>query len=315
MCTAFSFRHENLYFCRNLDYPHTFGEDIVTIPRHFPISFSSGEDFSTHYAIIGMAKIKDNYPLLFDGCNERGLCMAGLNFVGNFSPAPFCEGKINLALHELILYILCRCADTCEAEDMLSKINITDKQFDAETPVAALHFLVADDKRSIVFEFTRDGGKIYENKFDILTNNPPYPYHEQNMANFLHLSTSDVAGEFAYKKGITPYSGGSGGIGLPGDFSSASRFVRGAFAFSAAKRYDERRENVLQCFHILSYVSVIDGCVKSDMGFFRTQYSSVIDTHELIYYCKYYNSHKIFAAKLWGEHLEGRALLKYSPKP
>lgn len=315
MCTAFSFRHENLYFCRNLDYSHTFSENIVTIPRHFKIDFSKNESLSTHYAIIGMAKIKNNYPLLFDGCNERGLCVAGLNFVGNFSPAPFCESKINLALHELILYILCRCANVDEAEDALEQINITDRQFDSETPIASLHFLISDKKRSITFEFTRDGGKVYHNKFDVLTNNPPYPYHEQNMTNYLHLSAEEILGEFAYKKGLGPYSNGMGAMGLPGDFSSVSRFVRGAFALSCAQRYNDRRENVLQCFHLLSYVSVIDGCVKSENGSYRTQYSSVIDTHEQVYYCKYYNSHKIFAAKLWGEHLEGHSLLKYSPKP
>ncbi len=313
MCTAISFRREKFYFCRNLDYFYNFGEEIVTIPRHYKMCFTNNEELSTHYAIIGMAKIKNGYPLLFDGCNERGLCIAGLNFEGYAKFCPRVAQKNNLRQYEIMPYILSRCKDIQEATDILEDINITSEGFDSDTPPSPLHYLIADREKSIVFEFTNSGGHIYENVFDILTNNPPFEYHRHNMANYMHLSCEENISEFGYMCHISPYSNGMGAMGLPGDYSSPSRFVRGAFVLKSAKSYNDERKNISQCFHILSSVEQPYGCVRTPNGYMSTLYSSVIDTENLIYYCKKYDTPTLFSAKLWTEHLEGDEILRYTP--
>ena len=78
MCTAINFKTEDHYFGRNLDYEHGYGESIAVVPRNFPIG-----NLSRHYALIGTAHVLNGYPLFYDAANEKGLCAAGLNFVGN----------------------------------------------------------------------------------------------------------------------------------------------------------------------------------------------------------------------------------------
>lgn len=313
MCTALSFRRANFYFCRNLDYFYNFGEEIVTIPRHFKLGFSNGENSPTHYAIIGMAKIKNGYPLLFDGCNEMGLCLAGLNFEGYACFNPPTAHKNNLRQYEIMPYILSKCKSADEAADILEDVNMTDGGFDSETPPSQLHYLISDKEKSIVFEFTKRGGQFFENPFDILTNNPPFEYHKHNMANFMQLSTENNTSEFGYTCNISPYSNGMGAMGLPGDFSSPSRFARGAFVLKNAKSYNDTAKNINQCFHILSAVEQPYGCVKARDGYMSTIYSSVIDTENLTYYCKRYDSNTMYSARLWNEHLEGDEILRYAP--
>lgn len=313
MCTAMSFRREKFYFCRNLDYFHSFGEDIVSIPRHYKMQFSNQEIIPTHYAFIGMAKIKNNYPLLFDGCNEKGLCIAGLNFEGNACFNTPLAYKNNLCQYEIMPYILCKCKNTDEAAELLRDINIIDIGFDSDTPPSPLHYFIADKDKSIVFEFTSFGGNIYENPFDILTNNPPYPYHAQNMASYFSLSVEASISEFGYMCHTGGISNGLGAMGMPGDYSSPSRFVRGSFVLKSAKGYDDEKKDVNQGFHILSAVEVPFGCVKEADGYLRTLYSTVIDTQNLVYYCKKYECNTLFSAKLWKENLEGDGIFKYTP--
>ncbi len=83
MCTAATYKTNDFYFGRNLDYDFSYVEEVTVTPRNYVFRFREIEDMAKHYAIIGMAYVKDNYPLYYDAVNEKGLCMAGLNFVGN----------------------------------------------------------------------------------------------------------------------------------------------------------------------------------------------------------------------------------------
>ena len=83
MCTAATYKTDGFYFGRTLDYEFSYGDEVVVTPRHFPLAFSGGKALSEHFALLGMAHVADGYPLYYDAMNEKGLCMAGLNFVGN----------------------------------------------------------------------------------------------------------------------------------------------------------------------------------------------------------------------------------------
>ena len=101
MCTAITYNADNFYFGRTLDYEFSYGEEVTITPKNFPFEFGLAGKLQSHYAIIGMAHILNNYPLYYDAANEKGLCMAALNFVGNAKYNGEIEGKQNIAQFEL----------------------------------------------------------------------------------------------------------------------------------------------------------------------------------------------------------------------
>ena len=126
MCTAATYKTKCFYFGRNLDYERGFGEQVVITPRLFPLPMRHLPDLTRHYAMIGMASVQDGYPLYYDAVNEKGLCMAGLNFVRSAVYGPCAAGKANVAQFELIPWLLGRCATAAEARDLLVESRITD---------------------------------------------------------------------------------------------------------------------------------------------------------------------------------------------
>ena len=129
MCTAATYKTNDFYFGRTLDYESSYGEEIVIMPRNFRLDFLSEGICEKHYAVIGTAHIAGGYPLFYDAVNEKGLCMAGLNFVGNAHYFKNKNGKSNIAQYEFIPWILGKCASTDEAKELISNINITDTPF------------------------------------------------------------------------------------------------------------------------------------------------------------------------------------------
>ena len=116
MCTALTYKTKDFYFGRNLDYEHGYGQSIIVVPGNYPIPFRHMQDLNHHYALIGMGIMTAGYPNYFDAMNEKGLAMAGLNFVGNAVYHPVDETKDNVAQFELVNYILCTCANIEEAK-------------------------------------------------------------------------------------------------------------------------------------------------------------------------------------------------------
>ena len=128
MCTAATYKTKDFYFGRTLDYEFSYGEEIVVMPRNFPISFRHMGEMKHHYALIGMAHLAGNFPLFYDAINEKGLGMAGLNFVSNADYKPFAPGKDNVAPFEFIAWILSQCTSVKEARLLLDKINLVIQQ-------------------------------------------------------------------------------------------------------------------------------------------------------------------------------------------
>ena len=105
----------------NLDLEYSFGEQVAVTPRNYPLHFRNGEKQEHHYAIIGMAAGEKSYPLYAEAANEKGLCMAGLNFPGNACYRAPEAGKTNVASWEMIPYLLGSCASVDEAGNHFEK--------------------------------------------------------------------------------------------------------------------------------------------------------------------------------------------------
>lgn len=311
MCTAISVTAGDHYFGRNLDYETGYGEKIVITPRNYPFSFDCGEGIKKHYAIIGMGIVKDGYPLYFDAINESGLGMAGLLFSGNAVYGKRVSGKKNVASFELIPWVLAKCKSVDEAEKLIEDTNITDDAFSDDLPPSPLHWIIADKKRTIVLEVTADGMRIYPNPLGVLTNNPPFEMQMYNLSNYIGLSSSPAENRFAKNVNLSAHSKGMGAVGLPGDLSSMSRFVKTAFVCANSVYSDVEEEIVNHFFHTLYAVFQQKGCVATSDGYEITQYSSCCNTDKGIYYYTTYNNSNITAVSMHGESLDTEKLIEY----
>ena len=309
MCTSLTFQTSDFYFGRNLDLEYNFGEKIVITPRQYPFIFKFAGTLSEHYAIIGTAQITDGCPLYAEAVNEKGLCLAALNFPGNAVYAETPEsGKTNLAPFELFGFLLGTCATVKEAEEKLKAVCITHTAFKDGYPVAPLHWHIADKDRSLVLECIKDGMHLYENPVGVLTNNPPFPFQLTNLQNYMHLTSNPPENRFAPALKLAPYGQGMGALGLPGDASPASRFVRAAFCKWNTELPSGEEASVTQFFHILDNVAMVAGSVRTpENKFDRTTYSSCINASRGIYYYKTYNNNQISAVSMHKTDLDGCA--------
>ncbi len=311
MCTAVTYQTDDFYFGRTLDYESSYGEELVILPRKFQLHFLNMGTLENHYAILGTAHVARGYPLFYDAVNEKGLCIAGLNFVGNAQYAKVMDGKDNLAQYEFIPWILSNCSCIAEAKELLAKINLTDTPFQ-KMPVAQLHWMLADKEQAITVEAVADGIKIYPNPVGVLTNNPPFPEQVFRLNDFMNLSAKQPKNHFSDKLNLHPYSRGMGALGLPGDLSSSSRFVRAAFVKEHSVSGHSELESVSQFFHILGSVEQQNGCCEVENGQYeKTIYTVCYNASKGIYYYTTYHNHQISAIDMHRENLNGTQLIRY----
>lgn len=309
MCTVVSFKTKDHYFGRNLDYEFSYGEHITICPRKFPFVYKTMPKEEYHYAIIGMAHIADGVPLFYEGTNEKGLSIAGLNYPDNAFYGEEQKGKLNLAPYELIPWILGKCENVAEAREELEQVQIIARPFREDFPLSPLHWMISDREASIVAEPDRDGLKIYENPAGVLTNNPPFPVQMFTLNNYRSLSAKQPENLFSKKLDTKNYSRGMGALGLPGDLSSNSRFVRAAFVKLNSVSGEKEGESVSQFFHILGSVEQQRGCVEVAPGKYEiTIYSCCCNTDKGIYYYKTYDDWRIRSVQMSEEIMCGAAL-------
>ena len=283
MCT--SILYSNRFFGRNLDVFSSYDEKIMFIPRGTNFSLKRYEKIKTIYSIIGIGKYYDSFPFFFDAINEKGIGISGLNFVGNAYYNDYNQSKINLAPYELILYLLGHCSSLNEVIEELKNINILNQAYNDYLPLSELHFMIVEKGKSVVVESTINGLKIYENKLDVLTNNPEFSYHFNNVKQYLNLSLDNPQGYISLGQGL---------FGLPGDYSSMSRFIK---AYCVKKNILEsktsQKENINQFFYILDSVLMPKGLVKLNNNYEYTLYSVCYDLEKFSLYYKTYEDRNI----------------------
>lgn len=314
MCTAATYKTRDFYFGRTLDYEFSYGDEIVFTPRAFPFDFRHTARRDTHYAMLGMAHVADGYPLYYDAMNEKGLCAAGLNFVGNAVYTAVLPGKENVAQFELIPWLLGSCASVAEVRTLLAGATVTYTPFSDKFPPAQLHWLIADRNEAITVESTATGLHVYDNPAGVLTNNPPFDLQMFHLNDYMQLSPKQPENRFSDALALRTYSRGMGALGLPGDLSSASRFVRAAFVRAHSASGEDETASVSQFFHILGAVEQPRGCCEVAEGKYEiTIYTSCCNADRGIYYYTTYDNARISAVDMHAEDADGKALVRYAP--
>lgn len=312
MCTAVTYQTKDFYFGRTLDYDFSYGEEVTVTPRNYPLHFRACPDPQSSYAMIGMAHVAEGYPLYYEAVNEKGLGMAGLNFPGNGVYHPRKEGMDNIAQFELIPWILRQCDSVREARVLLQNLNLLNESFSEGLPLASLHWLLSDREESVTIESVQEGLRVYDNPVGVLTNNPPFPQQLFALNNYMHLSPGEPRNTFAPNLSLQTYSRGMGGLGLPGDLSSQSRFVRAAFVKLNSLSEEEECKSVSQFFHILNSVEQPRGCCELEEGKYEiTIYTCCCNATKGIYYYTTYDNHQITAVDMGRTNLDGNVLIRY----
>lgn len=312
MCTAATYRTDDFYMGRTLDYEFSYGEEITVMPRNFPLSFRHGGGTDRHYAIIGMAHVADGYPMFYDAVNEKGLGMAGLNFAASARYSEPEDGKQNVAQFEFIPWVLSQFASLGQARSAIEKINLVGTTYDSRYPAAKMHWIIADKSGAITVEPTEGGLKIYDNAPGVLTNEPPFDMQLFNLNNYMRLSPRQPENSFSDALDLGTYSRGMGGLGLPGDLSSMSRFVRAAFTKLNSLSGSDEAESVGQFFHILGSVEQVRGCCEVAQDKYEiTIYTSCFNADKGVYYYTTYNNRRITAVDMHRENLDSDSLARY----
>ena len=311
MCTAATYQTDDFYMGRTLDYEFSYGEEITVMPRRFPLEFRHGGRTDEHYAMIGTAHVSDGYPMYYDAVNEKGLGMAGLNFAVSAHYAEPQDGKQNIAQFEFIPWVLSRCADMSEVRACLSHVSVLAERYNDSLPLQPLHWMISWQDESIVVESVADGLHICENPVGVMTNNPPFETQLFGLNNYMSLSPVQPENAFAPGLPMTLYSNGMGALGLPGDLSSASRFVRVAYTKMNSACGDSEAESVNQFFHILGSVAMTRGAVLVHGKPEITIYSCCCNADTGVYYYTTYENSRITGVDMHREDLDGDRIVRF----
>lgn len=313
MCTSLAWNNGAFYFGRNLDLEVAFGQRVVITPRRHRFAFRRVPAMEQHYAMIGIATVMDGCPLYAEAANEKGLCIAGLNFPDNAHYAAEEEpDKHHVAPFELPWWLLGQCATVHEARALLEHTQVVNIPFSGRVPNSPLHWHVADKRESLVIECMADGMHIHENPVGVLTNNPPFDFHRQNLVQYMGLTALYPENRMTDKVMLRPFGRGLGGFGLPGDASPASRFVRAVFLKLNSVCEETEEASVAHFFRLLDAVAMTKGSVMAPGGEWEyTLYSCCINADEGVYYYKTYGNSRLTAVHLHNANLEGETLAEY----
>ena len=229
----------------------------AVVPRGYSqISFTpSGKDglkFKAKYGYVGI--YTDYQDFVVEGVNESGLS-AGLFFFPAFGEyTPYVAKRKSLALCDLqvVSWVLSQFSSIDEIKSAIEKKEVDIISIDSR--IGTVHWRFAEPGgRVVVLEFTEGKAKFYKNPLGVLTNSPNFPWHLTNLANYINLrSGSSQPLQLAKDLQVKPLGGGTGMLGLPGDFTPPSRFVRAAMLQSSAPLLPDAQQTALQAFHLLN---------------------------------------------------------------
>lgn len=317
MCTGLALEtKDGLHlFGRNMDIEYSFNQSIIFIPRNFKcVNKSNNKELTTKYAVLGMGTIFDDYPTFADGMNEKGLGCAGLNFPVYVSYSKEnIEGKTNIPVYDFLLWILANFSSVEEVKEALKNANIVDIPINKNIPNTTLHWMISDiTGKSIVVEQTKEKLNVFDNNIGVLTNSPTFDWHVANLNQYIGLRYNQVQEFKLGGQSLTALGQGTGLVGLPGDFTPASRFIRVAFLRDAMIKNDKDSIDLIEFFHILNNVAMVRGSIrtveeKSDL----TQYTSCMCLEKGIYYYNTYENNQINAIDMNKENLDGNEIKIY----
>ena len=308
----------SVIFARTLEFASDIRSSIIVLPRGTECVGTAPGDkpglrWKTKYGIVGTNAFGE--PVTVDGLNEKGLHV-GLFYFPGFAKyqkvGPGDSGKA-LAPWELGPFLLGTCSNVNEAVAAAKNVLVGDVVEKNMGFVPPVHYIVTDASgKSVVLEHVDGELKIHADPLGVLVNSPTFDWHMTNLSNYVNMSVSNVPKIDVSGTEIKGLGQGSGMLGIPGDFTPPSRFVR-AVAFSkSALPVDTAKDGVLQAFHILNQFDIPKGAARGiehgrEVADY-TLWTSASDLKNLRYYYRTYENSRIRMVDLNAVDLDAKEI-------
>jgi choloylglycine hydrolase len=318
-CTGIRLKSSNggIVYARTLEFGQPLDSKIILIPRRYrfhataPSGKPEGLCWRARYAAVGPNAL--GLPILVDGVNEKGLAGGLFYFPGyaEYQEVTKKQWRQSLAPWELMTWILTRCASVSDVKKLLPTIFVSKTVFKHWKIIPPVHAIVHDQGgNSLVIEYVNGKLNFYENPLGIITNAPTFDWHVTNLRNYTNISALGVPKIQLRDIKLAPFGQGSGMLGLPGDFTSPSRFVR-AVAFSQAITIPAtEHEAVHAAFHVLNLFDIPKGVIRErereKIVYDHTQWTSAADLHNKRYYIHTYTDRQIKMINLMQARLRSK---------
>lgn len=270
-CTAFQLKSRDnaLVYCRAMDYGIPLNSDLLIVPRGTPFDGSApdkiGMRWEAKYGLVGMNQAFGQ-KIVTDGMNEKGLVVGCLYLPGytqyeKYDPA---RADSTIAAWELPDYLLSTCASVAEVKEAIAKVVVAEQKVrQNEALVLPLHFYICDSTNAcLIVEYVNGERQMHDNPLGVLTNSPPFQWHLANLGNYANISSVNIPQMMLGETPVMNFAQGSGMLGLPGDPTARSRFVRAAVFSREASQPNSAIEAVRLGFHILNTFDVFEGMIK-----------------------------------------------------
>lgn len=318
MCTSLTFKSENdnHFLARTMDFGFELDGKPIVMPRNYERRYFFGGTDKTRYGFVGTGRKLSDY-LFADGVNEAGLAIAELYYPyeAEYQPKEI-TGKVNLAPHEFIMWVLGQIGSIEELRKRISEVNIVNAEIALLGLVPPLHFIISDRTgETVVIETNNQTLTIKSNPVGVMTNSPELEWHLKNLNNYLFLKPTNHLSRQVDKLIVHPFGQGSGTFGLPGGFTSPERFVRTVYMLLLAEKGKTSSETLSSIFHILNGVTIPKGVnIKDDGAIDYTQYRAVFDLDNGVYYYNPYETQEVFSVELTAELLNADAPTEFEMK-
>ena len=266
---------------------------VGTAPEGAP-----GLHWTTKYGFVGPNAF--DMPYVCDGLNEKGLAVGNFLFPGTAGYQKIEKDDVaqTIASHEVAVYLLGTCANVQEAVEALQAVRVCSGDIEPYSFLGPLHYVLHDaDGNCLVVEYVDGQMNIHENPLGVVTNSPTFDWHLTNLRNYIHLSAENAAPIVLSGEKFAGFGQGTGMLGLPGDFTPPSRFIRAVVFSQVALPTDTADQCLQQAFHLLNQFDIPLGATRENQnGKLYADYTSwtvAADVKHLRYYFHTYQNRHI----------------------
>lgn len=295
LCSALLLFADKAFSCSDFVVKAKDGTLVAGRSMEFPVDLKSRiwvmpKSAENKYGYLGLDAV-EKPDLMSDGMNEKGLSVSGLMFSAAKYQTPM-QGKKNIPITHLIPYLLGNFSTVEEVKKEFEKIRVTAEPVKELGGVLGFHLAIHDAKKNnLVVEFINGEVKIYDNPVGVTTNMPEFSWHMTNLANYIDLDAHDKKVATINGVKITPIGVGTGLLGIPGDWTPPSRFVRLALTVSAALPTKNATEAVILASHLLNSIDIPLGAIKEVNGMYGyAQWVVIKDLTNKVFYYRTYNN-------------------------
>lgn len=326
-CTSFLIRTSDngAVYARTMEFAFELESRAMVIPRAYKLS-SSGPggspamSWTGKYAAVGLNAL--GVTALVDGMNEKGLAGGILyfpDFAGYADPAKADPAK-SLAPWDVLTWALTSFATVAEVKAALKDIAVVHVVQETMKIAPPVHYALHDASgASLVIEPVDGVLKVYDNPLGVMTNSPPFDWHLTNLRNYVKLSPFDAAALKIGGQSFTPLGQGSGMLGIPGDPTPPSRFLRALGYTLSIERKPSGPESVRLAEHVINNFDIPKGWIREDekgkVPLEYTQWSTVADLTNRVFHVKTYEDPVLRSIDLKSFDLDAKAIVSAALKP